>query len=76
MVRVAVDQAKRRGMRVWIIDEGKYPSGFAGGRAPRFNTEPVIGRRSLSAHLAAAAASEKTRVIFQHYVAKHLEVCS
>lgn len=32
MVRVAVEEAKRRGMRVWIIDEGKYPSGFAGGK--------------------------------------------
>ena len=31
MVRFAVEQAKARGMRVWIIDEGKYPSGFAGG---------------------------------------------
>jgi len=31
MVRFAVEQAKLRGMRVWIIDEGKYPSGFAGG---------------------------------------------
>ena len=31
-VRVAVEQAARRGMRVWIEDEGKYPSGFAGGK--------------------------------------------
>jgi len=31
MVQFAVEQAKARGMRVWIIDEGKYPSGFAGG---------------------------------------------
>ena len=31
LVRFAVDQAKFRGMRVWIIDEGKYPSGFSGG---------------------------------------------
>ena len=31
MVKFAVEQAKARGMRVWIIDEGKYPSGFAGG---------------------------------------------
>ncbi|HUL51919.1 MAG TPA: glycosyl hydrolase [Opitutaceae bacterium] len=30
-VREAVEQAKRRGMRVWLVDEGKYPSGFAGG---------------------------------------------
>lgn len=31
-VRYAVGAAKRRGMRVWIEDEGKYPSGFAGGK--------------------------------------------
>ena len=27
-----VQEAKKRGMKVWIIDEGKYPSGFAGGK--------------------------------------------
>ncbi len=32
LIRFAVEQAKARGMRVWIIDEGKYPSGFAGGK--------------------------------------------
>ncbi len=32
MVKFAVEEAKARGMRVWIIDEGKYPSGFAGGK--------------------------------------------
>ncbi len=32
MIRYAVDEAKKRNMRVWIIDEGKYPSGFAGGK--------------------------------------------
>jgi len=31
-IKFAVQQAKRRGMRVWLVDEGKYPSGFAGGR--------------------------------------------
>lgn len=31
LIRYAVQAARRRGMRVWIIDEGKYPSGFAGG---------------------------------------------
>ena len=31
LVRFAAEQAKARDMRVWIIDEGKYPSGFAGG---------------------------------------------
>jgi hypothetical protein len=33
---IAVYEAKLRGMRVWIEDEGKYPSGFAGGK---FSTE-------------------------------------
>ncbi len=32
LVRLAVEHARRRGMRVWIEDEGKYPSGFAGGK--------------------------------------------
>ncbi len=32
LVKVAVDEAKARGMKVWIEDEGKYPSGFAGGK--------------------------------------------
>jgi hypothetical protein len=32
MVRVAVLEAKKRDMIVWIEDEGKYPSGFAGGK--------------------------------------------
>jgi len=32
LVKVAVGEAKNRGMCVWIEDEGKYPSGFAGGK--------------------------------------------
>lgn len=31
-VRTGVIEAKKRGLKVWIIDEGKYPSGFAGGK--------------------------------------------
>ncbi|MDR2775316.1 MAG: hypothetical protein LBC19_11355 [Tannerella sp.] len=34
-VASAVREAKKRGMKVWIIDEGKYPSGFAGGKFTR-----------------------------------------
>ncbi len=36
LVKIAVEQAKIRGLRVWAEDEGKYPSGFAGGK---FSTE-------------------------------------
>jgi len=31
LIKYAVAAAKKRGMKVWIIDEGKYPTGFAGG---------------------------------------------
>lgn len=31
-IRTGVMEAKARGLKVWIIDEGKYPSGFAGGK--------------------------------------------
>ncbi len=30
--RKFVDEAKKRNMRVWIVDDAGYPSGFAGGR--------------------------------------------
>jgi hypothetical protein len=36
LVKTGVAEAKKRGMKVWIEDEGKYPSGFAGGK---FSTE-------------------------------------
>lgn len=32
MMAKIVNEAKKRGLKVWIIDEGKYPSGFAGGK--------------------------------------------
>ena len=30
--RKFVEEAKRRNMRVWIVDDAGYPSGFAGGK--------------------------------------------
>lgn len=32
LIKYAVEQAGKREMKVWFIDEGKYPSGFAGGK--------------------------------------------
>ena len=32
LVRVAVAEAKKRDMRLWIMDDGDYPSGMAGGK--------------------------------------------
>lgn len=31
-IRTMADSAAKRGMHLWIIDEGKYPSGMAGGK--------------------------------------------
>ena len=30
LTKFAVEEAARRGMKVWFADEGSYPSGFAG----------------------------------------------
>jgi hypothetical protein len=32
LTKFAVAEARKRGMKVWLADEGSYPSGFAGGR--------------------------------------------
>ncbi|MBN2105006.1 beta-galactosidase [bacterium] len=46
MVRRTVELAGERDMRVWIVDEGKYPSGFAGGKfttdAPELRMKALI----------------------------------
>ena len=34
-IKKGVLEAKKRGLKVWLIDEGKYPSGFAGGKFTR-----------------------------------------
>lgn len=38
-IRSAVEQAEKRGLKVWIVDEGKYPSGFAGGKFSKLKPE-------------------------------------
>lgn len=35
MIKTAVKEAKARDMKVWLIDDAKYPSGFAGGKFSR-----------------------------------------
>ncbi len=46
LVKRAVELAKERNMRVWIVDEGKYPSGFAGGKfttdAPELRMKALV----------------------------------
>lgn len=46
MVQRTVELARERDMRVWIVDEGKYPSGFAGGKfttdAPELRMKALV----------------------------------
>jgi hypothetical protein len=46
LVKKTVELAKERDMRVWIVDEGKYPSGFAGGKfttdAPELRMKALV----------------------------------
>ncbi|HEX5553707.1 MAG TPA: glycosyl hydrolase [Chitinophagaceae bacterium] len=55
LIRYAVQGAKKRHMQVWIIDEGKYPSGFAGGsfskKRPDLRMQALVvdGKFSLAA---------------------------
>jgi alpha-L-rhamnosidase len=37
--RMFVDEAKKRNMRVWIVDDAGYPSGFAGGKFTELKPE-------------------------------------
>jgi hypothetical protein len=58
LIRYAVDQARQRGMKVWLADEGSYPSGFAGGK---FNTDhPALRMQALvvSERLSASGGEE------------------
>jgi hypothetical protein len=46
LVKKTVELARERDMRVWIVDEGKYPSGFAGGKfssdAPELRMQALV----------------------------------
>jgi hypothetical protein len=46
LVKRTVELAHERDMRVWIVDEGKYPSGFAGGKfttdAPELRMQALV----------------------------------
>jgi hypothetical protein len=46
-VKIVVEEAKKRNMRIWFDDDGGYPSGFGGGK---FTTErPDLRMKALSA---------------------------
>lgn len=51
-VKIIVEELKKRDMHLWIIDEGKYPSGFAGGlisqKSPELRMQGIIVSKRIS----------------------------
>jgi hypothetical protein len=61
LAKFAVEEAKKRGMKVWIQDEGNYPSGLAGGL---INTEyPQLRMQAIVADFRASVAAGQTLTI-------------
>jgi hypothetical protein len=61
LAKFAVEEASKRGMKVWMQDEGNYPSGMAGGL---INTEyPRLRMQAIVADLRASVAAGQTFTI-------------
>ena len=57
-VKILVEEAKKRNMRLWFDDDGTYPSGFAGGKFS--NERPDLRMEGLAAprHVAVTAGQQ------------------
>jgi hypothetical protein len=56
--RTFVDEAKKRNMRVWIVDDAGYPSGFAGGKFTELKPEMRMQALVVAQKISAAAGEE------------------
>lgn len=61
LVKLAVEEAKKQGMRVWIEDEGKYPSGFAGGKFSNERPDLKMQGLVITERINAAAGEKITK---------------
>jgi alpha-L-rhamnosidase len=64
-----VTEAKKRDMRVWIVDDIGYPSGFAGGRFTREKPELRMQTLSVAERIAVEGGSTLRRAVAQNTVA-------
>jgi len=52
LMKFAVEEARKRGMKVWLADEGSYPSGFAGGKIsaeyPQLTMQGIVADTRIS----------------------------
>ncbi len=65
--RIALDEAEKLGMNLWIYDENSYPSGFAGGWVPE--NMPVARGRGLQLRAASGvpAWTDATMAVFRRH---------
>jgi hypothetical protein len=57
-IRFTVEEASKRGMRLWIQDESDYPSGFAGGKISKLY--PQLGMQGMVADIRVHVAPGQT----------------
>ncbi len=65
MWKVALREAERHGMFVWIYDENSYPSGFAGGFVPEAMPESRGRGLELKEHTTAPTWSDRTLAVYR-----------
>lgn len=58
LIKFAVGEASKRGMKVWLADEGSYPSGFAGGEISA--DYPQLGMQGIVADVHISVAPGQT----------------
>jgi hypothetical protein len=63
LFKVAVAEAKARNMRVWVEDEGKYPSGFVGGRFTQERPDLCMQALAAGEHVEVAAGTTVVRQV-------------
>jgi hypothetical protein len=67
--RMLVDEAKKRDMRVWIVDDIGYPSGFAGGKFTREKPGLCIQTLAVAERIAIAGGETLRRDVPEATVA-------
>ena len=63
LFRTFVDEAKERGLKVWIVDDAGYPSGFAGGKFTELKPELRMQALVVARKIAAAAGDTVTEPV-------------
>ncbi len=60
-MKFVVEQAAKRGMRIWLQDESDYPSGFAGGKISKLY--PQLGMQGIVADIRVRVAPGQTLTV-------------